>query len=81
MVNKIGIHSRIFFQAFRTAIIFVIGFIIYEFIVKYEKKQNKVNPSNSMFNLHKLNYIKFLLIFCIDLCLLYILHLVFRVDM
>ena len=81
MVNSSRIHYRIFFQAFRTAVIFVTGFIIYEFLVKLEKKWNEANPSNNMFHFHKTNSIKFLLIFCIDLVLLYILHLLFRVDL
>ena len=81
MVNSSRIYYRIFLQAFRTAIIFVTGFIIYEFLVKLEKKWNNANPSNSMFHFHKRNSIKFILIFCTDLVLLYMLHLLFRVDL
>jgi uncharacterized membrane protein YidH (DUF202 family) len=75
------IHKRIFLHAIRTAIIFVSGFIIYEILVKLEKKWNNANPSNSMFHFHKRNSIKFILIFCTDLVLLYMLHLLFRVDL
>jgi len=74
-------HKRIFLHAIRTAIIFVSGFIIYEILVKLEKEWNKANPSNSMFHFHQRNFIKFLLIFCIDLVLLYILHLLFNIDL
>jgi len=81
MVNNSKTHYRIFLHAVRTAIIFVSGFIIYEFLVKLEKKWNKENPSNSMLHFHKRNSIKFLLIFGIDLVLLYMLHLLFRIDL
>jgi len=81
MVNSSRIHYRIFFHALRTAVIFVAGFIIYEFLVKLEKKWNKDNPSNSMFNFHRRYSLKFLLIFGIDLVLLYTLHLIFNIDL
>jgi hypothetical protein len=81
MNKKSGPHKHIFFHALRTAIIFVAGFIIYDILVKLEKKWNKANPSNSMFHFHKRNSIKFLLIFGIDLVLLYTLHLIFNIDL
>jgi hypothetical protein len=81
MSKNSSIHSRIFFHSFRTAVIFVAGFMIYEFLLKLEKKWNKANPSNSMFHFSKKYSIKFLLIMIIDLILLYMLHLVFRIDL
>ena len=81
MSKNSSIHSRIFFHAFRTAFIFVAGIIIYEILVKLEKKWNKTDPSKSMFHFHKRNSIKFLFIMVIDLILLYMLHLVFRIDL
>jgi len=81
-MSKISsIHYRIFFHSFRTAFIFVAGIIVYEILVKLEEKWNKANPSKSMFNFHKRNSIKFLFIFGIDMIILYIIHLIFRIDL
>ncbi len=47
MVTKRNIHSHIFLHAFRTAVIFVAGFIIYEVLVELEKEWNKNNLVNA----------------------------------
>lgn len=73
------INSRIFFHSLRTAIIFVSGFIIYELLVKLEKKWNSENSSKQLYNFSKKNSIKFLLIFVTDFILLYIFYFVFGV--
>lgn len=80
MIKKSNIHSRIFLHAFRTAVIFVSGFIIYETLAKLEKKWNDDNPSNKIFNFSKRKIIKFLLILIIDMILLYIIFFIFKVD-
>ena len=77
MNKKSGLHSHIFFHAVRTAIIFVAGFMIYDILVKIEKEWNKLNPSRRAYHFSKRNIIKFLLIFIIDMFLLYILYLFF----
>jgi hypothetical protein len=79
MTKKINIHYHIFLHAFRTAVIFVSGFIIYEMLVKLEKKW-KENPSTRLFSYSKRKIIKFLLILIIDMILLYIIFFIFKVD-
>lgn len=81
MYRKGGIHSHIFFQALRTAVIFVAGFIIYDILIKIEKEWNKSNPSRRVYHFSKKNIIKFLMILIIDMILLYILYLVFGIDL
>lgn len=80
MIKKSNIHYHIFLHAFRTAVIFVSGFIIYEMLAKLEKKWNEDNPSNKIFNFSKRKIIKFLLILLIDMILLYIIFFIFKVD-
>ena len=67
--NKYG---RILLEAFRTAIIFVSGFLIYELLLEVEKEWNKIEPSHKMHHFYKRNSIKFLFIFLIDLTILLI---------
>ena len=79
MNKKSGLHTYIFFNALRTAIIFVAGFIIYDILVKLEKEWNKAYPSRRAYHFSKRNTIKFLLILIIDMILLYISYLVFGI--
>jgi len=81
MNKKSGLHKHIFFHSLRTAIIFVAGFIIYDILVKLEKEWNKAHPSRRAYHFSKRNIIKFLMIFIIDMVLLYILYLVFGIDL
>ena len=80
MVKKDGVHSHIFLHAFRTAIIFISGFIIYEIFVEIEKKWNKKYPSRRIYNFSKRKFFKFLLILIIDMILLYMLYFIFKVE-
>jgi hypothetical protein len=61
---------RIFLEAFRTAIIFVSGFLIYELLLKAEKKWNELEPLHKIHHFYKRNSIKFLIIFLIDFTIL-----------
>jgi preprotein translocase subunit SecG len=65
-------YLRIFLEAFRTAVIFVSGFLIYEILLQAEKEWNKLEPSHKMYHFYKRKSIKFLLIFTIDLTILFI---------
>ena len=82
-MNKKGgvLHTHVFFHALRTAVIFVAGFIIYDILVKLEKEWNKSHPSRRAYHFSKRKIIKFLLILIIDMILLYILYLVFGIDL
>lgn len=72
-------HSRIFFNALRTAILFVAGFIIYELLIHMEKMWNALQPNNELMNFHKRKIIKFTAILIIDLLLLYLFALIFDI--
>lgn len=64
-------HGRLFSHAFRTALLFVSGFLIYDILLNLEKIWNKNNPKNQMIHFYKRKTYKFILIFIIDLLILY----------
>ena len=58
---KISNYSRkMIFHSLRTAIIFVLGLIIYEILLDLEKVWNKENPGHEILNFSKRNIIKFI---------------------
>jgi hypothetical protein len=63
-------YISIFFEALRTATIFVSGFIVYELLLDLEKKWHKLEPSRKIYHFYKRKSIKFLIIFLIDLTIL-----------
>lgn len=65
-------HKIILLKAFRTAIIFGAAFIIYEFLNELEKLWILEEPNSKNTNFLKKKYIKFILVFAIDLILLYL---------
>jgi len=73
-------HTRIFFHAIRSAILFIAGFLIYEILVSLEKLWNKANPENTLYHFHKRKGIKFLIILIIDLLILYGLFVLFDIE-
>jgi hypothetical protein len=64
-------HSRLFSQAFRTALLFVASFLIYEILIRLEKIWNQANPDNQLYHFYKRKTYKLILIFIIDLLILY----------
>lgn len=64
-------HGRLFSHAFRTALLFVSGFLIYEILLNLETLWNKKNPKNNLIHFYKRKSFKFVLIFIIDLLILY----------
>lgn len=64
-------HGRLISQAFRTALIFVSGFIIYEILIQLEKIWNKNVPKNRVKHFYQRKMYKFILVFIIDLIILY----------
>ena len=79
-MTKGKVHFHIFLHAIRTAVIFLAGFIVYDILVELENEWNKKNPSKHLYNFSKRKLIKFLLIFIIDLVMLYILYLFFDIN-
>jgi uncharacterized membrane protein len=74
-------HLRMFLNALRTAILIVSGFIAYEILVELEILWNKKNPSNKAkhFMYHKLY--KLIIIFLIDLLVLYLVFYTFKIEL
>lgn len=68
-------YSKLFLSSFRTAIIFVSSFIVYEVLLKFEKMWNKEEPDKKIYNFQKRILYKFLLILIIDLILIYTLFI------
>jgi hypothetical protein len=75
---KISNYSRkMIFHSLRTAIIFVLGLIIYEILLDLDKVWNKENPGHEILNFSKRNIIKFVSVFLLDLILLYLFYWLF----
>ena len=64
-------HSRIFLYALRTAILATIGFFIYEVLTNLERKDKQKNKE-SFYTIHRRQLIKFIIIFIIDIIILYL---------
>jgi len=74
-------HKRIFLNAFRTAVIFMTGFIIYELLLELEKLWNYEFPDHKIYNFGKRKMYKFLFVFLIDLLLLYAIIFYFKIHL
>jgi len=72
-------HPRMFTNALRTALLFVGGFLIYEILVRLEKMWNKANPENQLYHFYQRKSLKLILIFIIDLLILYGIALFFNI--
>jgi hypothetical protein len=72
-------HQRLFSHAFRTALLFISGFLIYEILLNLEKLWNKNNPKNKLIHFYRRKIYKFILIFIIDLIILYGLAIFFGI--
>jgi hypothetical protein len=80
MKEKI-IHNRFFLNALRTALIFIAGFLSYELLKMIEYEWNKSHPNNHIFHLTKRKIFHFIIIFIIDLILLYLIALLFDIHL
>lgn len=74
-------HFRMFLNALRTAILIVAGFIAHEILVEMEAEWNKLEKNNEMYNFTKSRFYKLFIIFLIDLSLLYIALLLFKIEL
>ena len=80
MTIKIS-HHVFFLNALRTALIFVAGFITYELLKVLESKWNKTHPNNQLAHFARRKTLHFLLIFIIDLIILYLIALLFGIHL
>lgn len=64
-------HKRIFAHALRTALIFVASFLIYEILISLEKMWNKANQENKLYYFYEKHIFRLILIFIMDLLILY----------
>ena len=71
---KINNHRHILIKSLRISFISMIGFIIYEALIKLEKKWNKNNPGHEKTNLYKRYTLKFIILFIVAFIILYIMY-------
>ena len=74
-------HLRMFLNALRTALIIVAGFIAYEILVELEILWNKKNPENKTYHFINRKLYKLIIIFIIDLLLLYLVFYAFKIEL
>jgi uncharacterized membrane protein len=74
-------HLRMFLNALRTALIIVSGFIAYEILIELEILWNKKNPGNQTRHFVYRKLYKLLIIFLIDLLLLYFVFYTFKIEL
>ena len=64
-------NKRIFAHALRTALLFVASFLIYEILISLEKMWNKANQENKLYYFYEKHIFRLILIFIMDLLILY----------
>lgn len=80
MSNKI-LHHKIFLNALRTAIIFIVGFLGYELLKTLELEWNHSLPNNEVEHFARRKSVHFILIFLTDLLILYFIVLLFDIHL
>ena len=80
MVNKIS-HFKIFLHALRTALIFIAGFLSYELLKIVEGEWNKTHPNNEVKHFAHRKLYHFVIIFILDLLILYFIALLFDIHL
>jgi hypothetical protein len=80
MAKKIE-HRAFFLNALRTSLIFIAGFLTYELLKIIESNWNKNHPNNEFSHFaHRKSY-HFIIIFIIDLLILYLIALLFDIHL
>jgi xanthine/uracil/vitamin C permease (AzgA family) len=74
-------HNVFFLNALRTSLIFIAGFLSYEILKIIEYEWNKLHPGHEIFHLSKKKIYLFLIIFIVDLIILYSIVLFFNVHL
>jgi hypothetical protein len=72
-------HLRMFTHALRTSLLFVAGFLIYDILKGLEKMWNIENPGNELYHLYQRKLYKLILLFTIDLFILYAIAFLFKI--
>ena len=74
-------HKKLFVLALRTAIVIVISFFIYEIIVNLEKILDKNMYNNKLSNEFVKRFTHFFTIFISDLVILYLIVILFDINL
>jgi len=74
-------HGRLFSHALRTALLFVIGFSIYEILLYLEKKWTFKNPEHTTYFFYQRKFFKLISLFIIDLIIVYSIAIFFGIIM
>jgi len=74
-------HLRMFLNALRTSIIIVSSLIAYELLLEFEILWNNENPGNETRHFVYRKLYKLLIIFLIDLLLLYLVFYTFKIEL
>ena len=74
-------YKRIFLNAARSAVLIVLSFVLYELLTALEKDWNSQNPNNELHHSLKRRLYKFMIIFISDLIILYLICLLFKVNL
>jgi hypothetical protein len=80
-MTKQIIHHVFFLNALRTALIFIAGFLAYEWLKILESKWNKIHPNNELRHFCYRKCYHCLIIFLFDLFILYLIALLFDVHL
>ena len=80
MINKIR-HHEFLLNALRTALIFIAGFLSYEILKMLEDEWNIIHPKNKIKHFTQRKLYHFVIIFIIDLLILYLIVLLFGVHL
>jgi hypothetical protein len=80
MVNKIN-HLRLFLNALRTSLLLIASFLSYELLKIIESDWNKMYPSDKFSNLAHRKLYHFIIIFIVDLLILYLIASLFYINL
>ena len=80
MTNKI-MHTVFLLNALRTSLIFIAGFLIYEILKRLENEWNAMHPNNEINHFAHRKMYHFLIIFMIDLSILYLIAFLFDIHL
>ena len=74
-------HNIFFLNALRTSLIFISGFLTYELLKVLESKWNRMYPNNELSHFAHRKAYNFIIIFVIDLFILYLIAFLFVVHL